>query len=193
MPRPPPPLDPPPRILMGPGPSEIHPRVLAALGAGTVGHLDPYYLELMNGLQEMLRQVFRTTNPMTFAVSATGSAGMEAAVVNLIEPGDSMVVCVNGVFGQRMSDVANRAGAKVTTVERPWGEVFSPVDLKQALANARPGFNKEARERLALFIETGLPAASTSTPQAASPKPHAGPPSAAASLLAMLGAARAAA
>jgi alanine-glyoxylate transaminase/serine-glyoxylate transaminase/serine-pyruvate transaminase len=134
----PPPLNPPPRILMGPGPSDIHPRVLQAMGASTVGHLDPYYLELMNGLQEMLRLVFRTRNPMTFAVSATGSAGMEATVVNLIEPGDSMVVCVNGVFGQRMSDVAARAGAKVTTVERPWGEVFSPSDLKEALAKAKP-------------------------------------------------------
>src|SRR5204863_6461475 len=80
MPALPPPLNPPPRILLGPGPSDIHPRVLQAMGAGTVGHLDPYYLELMNGLQEMLRQVFRTRNPMTFAVSATGSAGMEATV-----------------------------------------------------------------------------------------------------------------
>ncbi len=133
----PPPLNPPVRILMGPGPSDVHPRVLAAMAKGTVGHLDPYYLEVMNRLQEMLRQLFRTTNSMTFAVSGTGSAGMEATVVNLIEPGDAMVVCVNGVFGGRMADVAQRAGATVTKVERPWGEVFSPDDLKPALA-ARP-------------------------------------------------------
>jgi alanine-glyoxylate transaminase/serine-glyoxylate transaminase/serine-pyruvate transaminase len=130
-------LQPPVRVLMGPGPSDTHPRVLQALAKGTVGHLDPYYLEVMNGLQEMLRGVFRTKNQMTMAISGTGSAGMEAAVVNLIEPGDAMVVCVNGVFGGRMVDVAERAGAKVTKVERPWGEVFTPDDLKAALA-ARP-------------------------------------------------------
>jgi alanine-glyoxylate transaminase / serine-glyoxylate transaminase / serine-pyruvate transaminase len=130
-------LHPPIRTLMGPGPSDTHPRVLQALAKGTVGHLDPYYLETMNGLQAMLREVFRTKNPMTMAISGTGSAGMEATVVNLIEPGDSMVVCVNGVFGGRMVDVAERAGAKVTKVERPWGEVFSVDDLKAALA-AKP-------------------------------------------------------
>ncbi len=89
-------------------------------------------------MQQMLREVFRTKNEMTMAISGTGSAGMEAAVVNLIEPGDSMVVCVNGVFGGRMVDVAERAGAKVTKVERPWGEVFTPADLKDALAKAKP-------------------------------------------------------
>jgi alanine-glyoxylate transaminase / serine-glyoxylate transaminase / serine-pyruvate transaminase len=134
----PPPLNPPPRLLMGPGPSEIHPRVLRAIGANTVGHLDPYYLALMNDMQGMLRTLFRTANPMTMAISATGSAGMESAVVNAIEPGDPMVVCVNGVFGERMADVAARAGAVVTRVERPWGEVFTPADLKDALACAKP-------------------------------------------------------
>lgn len=133
-----PPLNPPVRILMGPGPSDIHPRVLEALGRGTVGHLDPYYLEIMNDMQRMLQTLFRTKNAMTLAISGTGSAGMEAMVVNLIEPGDSMIVCVNGVFGGRMVDVAERAGAKVTKVERPWGEVFTPDDLKAALAQARP-------------------------------------------------------
>jgi alanine-glyoxylate transaminase/serine-glyoxylate transaminase/serine-pyruvate transaminase len=123
---------------MGPGPSDVHPRVLAALAKGTVGHLDPYYLEVMNGLQEKLRKLFRTANPMTFAVSGTGSAGMEAAVVNLIEPGDSMVVCVNGVFGGRMLDVAQRAGAIVTKAERPWGQVFTAEELKPILHKARP-------------------------------------------------------
>lgn len=128
-------LNPPVRTLMGPGPSDIHPRVLQAMAKHTVGHLDPYYLQLMDELQRMLRGLFRTENRMTFAVSATGSAGMEATVVNLIEPGDSMVVCVNGVFGARMADVAGRAGAKVVKVERPWGEVFTPDDLRAALAD----------------------------------------------------------
>ncbi|MCH7728978.1 MAG: UvrD-helicase domain-containing protein [Planctomycetes bacterium] len=102
-------LEPPIRTLMGPGPSDIHPRVLEAIGKNTIGHLDPYYLQVMDRMQQMLRSVFCTQNEMTFAISATGSAGMEATVVNLIEPGDSMVVCVNGVFGSRMADVAERA------------------------------------------------------------------------------------
>ena len=134
----PPALNPPIRILLGPGPSESHPRVLEALAKPTVGHLDPYYLELMNGMQQMLRSVLRTKNSMTMAISGTGSAGMEATVVNLIEPGDSMVVCVNGVFGGRMVDVADRAGAQVTRIDRPWGQVFTPDDLKPVLAKARP-------------------------------------------------------
>lgn len=133
-----PPLNPPIRTLLGPGPSDIHPRVLQAIGKNTVGHLDPYYLQLMDASQKMLRALFRTENRMTFSVSATGSAGMEATVVNLIEPGDSMIVCVNGVFGTRMCDVAERAGAWVTKLERPWGEVFTPEDLQDALAKAKP-------------------------------------------------------
>ena len=134
----PPALNPPVRVLLGPGPSDVHPRVLEALAKPTVGHLDSYYLELMNGMQRMLRSALRTENSMTFAVSGTGSAGMEATVVNLIEPGDPMVVCVNGVFGGRMADVAGRAGASVTRVERPWGQVFTPDDLRPVLAKARP-------------------------------------------------------
>ncbi|HND53192.1 MAG TPA: aminotransferase class V-fold PLP-dependent enzyme, partial [Pirellulaceae bacterium] len=131
-------LTPPVRTLMGPGPSDTHPRVLQALARPTVGHLDPYYLQLMDELQKMLRALFRTENRMTFAVSGTGSAGMEATVVNLIEPGDSMIVCVNGVFGGRMVSVASRAGAKVTKVEKPWGQVFTVDDLRQALDTAKP-------------------------------------------------------
>lgn len=131
-------LNPPIRTLMGPGPSDIHPRVLQAIGKNTVGHLDPYYLEIMDRMQDMLRQVFQTKNQMTMAISATGSAGMEATIVNLIEPGDSILVCINGVFGMRMADVAERAGGKVTKVERPWGEVFTPEDLKEVLATSKP-------------------------------------------------------
>src|SRR5262245_64000373 len=108
-------ISPPVRILMGPGPSDIHPNVLSAMAAGTVGHLDPYFLKVMDESQSMLRQVFRTKNELTLAVSGTGSAGMEACVVNLIEPGDRMLVCMNGVFGGRMSDVAGRRSEEHTS------------------------------------------------------------------------------
>lgn len=131
-------LVPPKRILMGPGPSDTPARVLAALGAPTVGHLDPYFLQVMTETQSMLRQVFRTKNELTLAVSGTGSAGMEACVVNLIEPGDRMVVCVNGVFGSRMADVAGRAGAQVKTIERPFGDVFSPDQISEAVTRVKP-------------------------------------------------------
>lgn len=129
---------PPRRILMGPGPSDISPRVLAALAAPTVGHLDPFFLEVMNETQSMLRQLFRTENQLTLAVSGTGSAGMEACVVNLIEPADRMLVCVNGVFGSRMADVAGRAQAVVSTIERPYGEVFSPDEIAAAVKQLKP-------------------------------------------------------
>lgn len=132
------PLGPPQRILMGPGPSDTHPQVLSALGASTVGHLDPYFLKIMDELQSMLRQVFQTTNELTLAVSGTGSSGMETCVVNLIEPGDKMIVCVNGVFGGRMADVAERAGAEVVKLERPFGEVFSAEEIEAAVKEHSP-------------------------------------------------------
>jgi alanine-glyoxylate transaminase/serine-glyoxylate transaminase/serine-pyruvate transaminase len=131
-------LNPSPRVLLGPGPSDVHPRVLTAMATPLLGHLDPEFLVLMNETQDMLRQVFRTQNRLTFPVSGTGSAGMETCVVNLIEPGDKMVVCVNGVFGQRMTDVAQRAGAVVATVERPWGEVFDLNQIRDVLKKVRP-------------------------------------------------------
>ena len=118
------PLNPSPRLLLGPGPSDVHPRVLAALGLPLLGHLDPEFVALMDETQNYLRYAFQTNNKLTLAVSGTGSAGMETVVVNLIEPGDKMLVCVNGVFGGRMVDVAQRAGAEVTAIERPYGEVF---------------------------------------------------------------------
>ena len=123
---------------MGPGPSDVAPSVLAALAAQTVGHLDPYFLRIMDETQRMLRVVFRTTNELTLAVSGTGSAGMEACVVNLIEPGDRMLVCVNGVFGGRMADVAARAGAQVTKIERNFGEIFSTDEVAEAVKRNSP-------------------------------------------------------
>lgn len=126
------------RTLMGPGPSDTHPRVLAALAQPTVGHLDPFFLKIMNELQDMLRKVFRTQNQLTIAVSGTGSAGMETCVTNLIEPGDRMVVGVNGVFGGRMKDVATRAGADVLAIERPFGEVFTLEEIEAAVKKHSP-------------------------------------------------------
>ena len=126
------------RILMGPGPSDTHPRVLAALAQPTVGHLDPYFLKIMNEVQSMLREVFQTSNPLTIAVSGTGSAGMETCVVNLVSPGDRMVVGVNGVFGGRMKDVAERAGAIVHAMQRPFGEVFTLEEIEKAVKTHKP-------------------------------------------------------
>jgi alanine-glyoxylate transaminase/serine-glyoxylate transaminase/serine-pyruvate transaminase len=131
-------IDPPVRILLGPGPSDIHPNVLAALARPTVGHLDPYYLRIMDELQSMLREVFRTKNRMTMAISGTGSAGQEATVLNLIEPGERVLICINGVFGGRLADMAERAGGEVTKIERPWGEVFTVGEVKEALARVKP-------------------------------------------------------
>ena len=127
-----------PRMLMGPGPSDVHARVLAAMSQPTIGHLDPQFLECLNEIRDMLKTVFQTKNELTLAVSGTGSAGMETCLVNLIEPGDKMLVCVNGVFGQRMTDVAARAGAEVVTVERPWGEVFTADEVEAAIRQKGP-------------------------------------------------------
>jgi alanine-glyoxylate transaminase/serine-glyoxylate transaminase/serine-pyruvate transaminase len=118
---------------MGPGPSDVDPRVLEALARPTIGHLDPAFLDVLNQVRDLLRYTFRTKNELTFAVSGTGSAGMETCVVNLIEPGDPMLVCINGVFGQRMADVAGRCGAQVSTTEVEWGRAFEPDQIGQAL------------------------------------------------------------
>lgn len=122
------------RILLGPGPSPVSHRVLRALGAPTLGHLDPQYLTIMDEVCEKLRQVFQTQNPLTFPVSGTGMAGMECIAVNLLEPGDEAIVCVNGVFGTRMKDVMERCGATVHAVEAPWGDVIAPEQIAAALA-----------------------------------------------------------
>jgi alanine-glyoxylate transaminase/serine-glyoxylate transaminase/serine-pyruvate transaminase len=130
----PPSLDPPPRVLLGPGPSDVPARVLQAMASPTIGHLDPEYLQVMDDLREMLRRVFRTRNELTVAMPGTGSSGMETCVANLVEAGDEMIVCVNGVFGTRMADVAGRCGAEVHVVEAPWGETLEPADVARALA-----------------------------------------------------------
>ena len=124
---------PPRRVLLGPGPSMVHPRVYEALGRPLVGHLDPVFLELMTQVQQRLREVFCTENQLTIAVSGTGSAGMEAAFVNLVEPDDEVLVCVNGVFGTRMSDIVGRTGGILHRIDRPWGEVFDPQEIEEAL------------------------------------------------------------
>ena len=121
------------RILMGPGPSSVPHRVLRALSAPTLGHLDPQYLAIMDETCEMLRQVFRTANKLTFPVSGTGMAGMECLATNLLERGDEAIVCVNGVFGSRMKDVMERCGATVHTIEAPWGDIISKEQIAAAL------------------------------------------------------------
>lgn len=131
-------LNPSPRILMGPGPSNVHSRVLRAMAAPTIGHLDPEFLSIMNETRELLKFVFQTNNTFTIAVSATGSAGMETCLVNLIEPGDEVVVCVNGVFGERMCDIVGRCGGRLIRVDAPWGRIIEPDALKKALATCRP-------------------------------------------------------
>jgi len=120
------------RILLGPGPSPVPQRVLRALGAPTLGHLDPQYLAIMDETCQFLRQVFRTKNSLTFPVSGTGMAGMECVAVNLIEPGDEVMVCVNGVFGGRMKDVMERCGATVHAIEAAWGDVFTKEQIGAA-------------------------------------------------------------
>jgi alanine-glyoxylate transaminase/serine-glyoxylate transaminase/serine-pyruvate transaminase len=122
-----------PRMLMGPGPSDVHPRVLQAMAHPTIGHLDGQFLEILNDIRQMLQAVFQTRNELTLAVSGTGSAGMETCVVDLIEPGDKMLVCIAGVFGMRMKDVVERAGAQVTAIEVPWGQVFTPAQVQAAI------------------------------------------------------------
>jgi alanine-glyoxylate transaminase / serine-glyoxylate transaminase / serine-pyruvate transaminase len=124
---------PPERLLLGPGPSPVHPDVLQAQARGMVGHLDPWFLGVADEIAEMLRAVLRTANPLTYAVSGTGSAGMETAVVNLVEPGDTVVVGINGVFGGRIADTARRAGAEVVVIEEPWGRVIPAERVAEAL------------------------------------------------------------
>src|SRR5262249_37641778 len=131
-------LNPSPRLLLGPGPTDAHPRVLSVMTTPLLGHLDPQFLDVMNDTQEMLRQVYQTKNALTFPVSATGMAGMETCLVNLIEPGDKVVLCVNGYFGARMEDVANRTGARLEVLHKHWGKVFDLDEIREILKDVRP-------------------------------------------------------
>ncbi len=126
-------FNPPQRILMGPGPSDVSPRVLEAMSRPTIGHLDPAFVGLMDEVKARLQYAFRTKNDMTMAVSAPGSAGMETCFVNLVEPGDTVVVCINGVFGGRMKENVIRCGGKAVVVEGEWGRAIDPQALEEAL------------------------------------------------------------
>lgn len=128
----------PPRLLLGPGPSNAHPRVLAALSLPPVGHLDPYFLALMDEIQNLLRYAWQTENQLTIPVSGTGSAAMEATLANVVEPGDVVLVGVKGYFGNRLTDMASRYGADVRQMTKPWGQVFSFEEIKAGLEAHRP-------------------------------------------------------
>ena len=131
-------LQPPQKVLLGPGPSTVHPRVLQALSLPVMGHLDPTFFQVMDDVCEMLRMVFHTTNFMTVPISSTGTGAMETACANIIEPGDSMLVCRNGYFGIRLADIAERCGATVHVMDTPWGKAVDPQMLKDELKK-RPG------------------------------------------------------
>jgi alanine-glyoxylate transaminase/serine-glyoxylate transaminase/serine-pyruvate transaminase len=130
-------LTPSSRLLLGPGPSNVHPRVLRACATPLLGHLDPEFLALMEQTKSLLRRTFQTENTLTIPISGTGSAGMEACLVNLIEEDDEVVIGINGVFGTRMADVAERAGGRVIPVEAPWGRIVDPEDVARALSGCR--------------------------------------------------------
>ncbi|MGI6686334.1 MAG: pyridoxal-phosphate-dependent aminotransferase family protein [Bacillota bacterium] len=122
------------RILLGPGPSPVSPRVLEAMSRPTIGHLDPAFLNIMSSTMDLIKYVYQTNNAVSIPMSGTGSAGMETVFVNVIEPGDKVIVCENGVFGQRMIDVAGRCGAEVIQVNAPWGCPIDPNEVKKAIS-----------------------------------------------------------
>ena len=126
-------FNPPVRTLMGPGPSDVHPRILEALSRPTIGHLDPAFITMMDELKELLQYAFQTENSLTMPVSAPGSAGMETCFVNLVEPGDKVIVCQNGVFGGRMKENVERCGGVAVLVEDAWGEAIDANKLEEAL------------------------------------------------------------
>ncbi|HEX5661834.1 MAG TPA: alanine--glyoxylate aminotransferase family protein [Polyangiales bacterium] len=133
----PPAFVPPTRVLHGPGPSEVAPSVLRALAAPTIGHLDPAFLGLLDAVRSMLRQVIGTENELTLPMSGTGSLGMETCIDNLVEPGDRVLVGIHGVFGQRLAEVARRAGGEVTVVEGEWGRALDVEQVRKVAAGAR--------------------------------------------------------
>ena len=131
-------FNPPRRLLMGPGPSDVHPRVLTAMARPTIGHLDPEFTAMMEEMKELLRHAFMTVNNLTIPVSGPGSIGMETCFVNLVQPGDKVVVCRNGAFGGRMVENAERTGAEAIVIDDPWGEPVDPAKVADAL-KANPG------------------------------------------------------
>ena len=140
---------PPRRVLMGPGPSDVSPRVLGALARPTIGHLDPRFVDLMDDIKQLLQYAFQTDNALTLPISAPGSAGMEACFTNLLEPGDTAIVCQNGVFGGRMKENVERCGATAVMVENEWGDTVSLEKLEQAIAQ-----NSDARLVAFVHAET---------------------------------------
>ena len=126
-------FNPPVRTLMGPGPSDVHPRILSALARPTIGHLDPVFVDMMDDVKGLLQYAFQTENQMTMPVSAPGSAGMETCFVNLVEPGDKVIVCQNGVFGGRMKENVERCGGTAVMVQDNWGDAVDPAKVEQAL------------------------------------------------------------
>ena len=128
-------FNPPSRTLMGPGPSDVHPRILNAMAKTTIGHLDPAFIDMMDEIKEMLQYAFMTENALTMPISAPGSAGMEACFVNLVEPGDKVIVCINGVFGSRMKENVTRIGGQAIIIEDDWGMPVSPQKLERCLTD----------------------------------------------------------
>jgi len=126
------------RVLMGPGPSNVPARVLQAMSAPCIGHLDPYFLSVMDETQHLLRFLFQTENPLTIPVSGTGSAGMETCFVNLLEPGEEVVVCINGVFGTRMADIVRRLDGQLIRVDGEWGRAIDPEVVRRAVQGKNP-------------------------------------------------------
>ncbi|MBM2847905.1 MAG: serine-pyruvate aminotransferase/archaeal aspartate aminotransferase [Anaerolineales bacterium] len=126
-------LNPSPRLLLGPGPSSVHPRVLRAMATPLLGYMDPEFLKMLDETREMLRDTFQTNNELTLPVSGTGMSGMEAVLGNLLEPGDKLLVSAAGFFGNRLEELALRHGVAVAKIERPWGEVFTPEEIEAAL------------------------------------------------------------
>ena len=161
-----PPLNPPERLLMGPGPSNPDPRVLESLGRTLVGHLDPYFVELMDQTMGGLREVFGTRNHHTLPISATGSGGLEAIIMNLLEPGDGAVVCVIGHFGQRLAELAARAGADVRVVEAAPGQIVDPAEVDRLL-EAKP-----AKLVAFVHVETTTGACQPIEPMVAAARKH---------------------
>lgn len=160
-------FNPPRRILMGPGPSDVYPAVLAAQSKPTVGHLDPLFVTMMDELKQLLQYAFQTRNEMTLAISAPGSAGMEACFVNLVEPGEKVIVCRNGVFGERMRQNVERCGGIAVTVDNAWGEPVNP-DAVTAALSAHP----DARFLAFVHAETSTGALSDAKTLCALAKQH---------------------